>query len=609
MRASVEADLRADLRRRGLDPEVGHRAVLRALASWLIGPEVGEGDVDAWCAYELALEQWNTRPDPALIAQIAALRAAGHRVIAVSDMYLDSGEIDRLLRSHGITTDRVYASSDHGLSKFSGRLYSHVAATEGVAPSDIVHVGDDLLADIWSARSAGVRAVRWQPQPAPAIPQAKRPNDPAFRLGYRVLGPAFATAGRLLLRHAEVAGIDEIAFVARDGELFQRVVERLLEGAPTSFRPALRYVYLSRRATGASALTRLTLADVSDVLAAKATNRGLRTVFDAYNLDAQPLLPHMERLGIDDAAAPINDPAAHPGLTRLLGDEAFQHAVAEQARRQRALLRDYLAGAGVMAAGHRVAFADVGWRGTTQSSLQRAFGADPEYAVRRGYYLGVWDDGIVRAPGELDDKEGLLCDFRRGRTPLEGAAWYLAFVIEALSRAAHGTVLGYRAMPDGTVEPVLAGASVSRAGEEMGERFREPVRAGILASVEEEADSLAGLMVDERAARRKAQRALVRLAFFPTRREVELIAGLSHTESFAEDWHTRLVADPRKHPLRRPRAWLAGLQSPWRAGFVRMTGGYPLAAAFLAAESALMALPPAWRRGLRDVALRTAGAR
>jgi hypothetical protein len=167
-------------------------------------------------------------------------------------------------------------------------------------------------------------------------------------------------------------------------------------------------------------------------------------------------------------------------------------------------------------------------------------------------------------------------------------------------------VLGFRAADGARVEPVLADGAASRDAEAAGEDARRPVREGILAWVDAHA-ARGDALLDPDGARRAAQRALCRLAFFPSIDELAVTRRLCHTESFADGWSAGLVADPARHPIWRPRAWLAGLQSPWRAGFVRASGGIPLAAGFAAAEQVLLALPPAAVRALRALALRAAG--
>jgi hypothetical protein len=111
----------------------------------------------------------------------------------------------------------------------------------------------------------------------------------------------------------------------------------------------------------------------------------------------------------------------------------------------------------------------------------------------------------------------------------------------------------------------------------------------------------------EKRLRRRVQRRMLRLAFFPRAWELEAVAAMVHTESHAEDWSQPLVSPVRVHPWRSPRRWMEGLSSPWRSGYVAATGGYPFALAFFCLETILTASPPSLRRRLREWVLKRRG--
>ncbi len=112
-------------------------------------------------AAELDVERRRLSPNRPLLHLLGALRDAGKAVIAVSDMYLSSSNLDYLLaRIVGRSPiQRIYVSSDFGKTKRSGALFPHVWALENIPPARIVHCGDDEQADFVMARAAGCRAV------------------------------------------------------------------------------------------------------------------------------------------------------------------------------------------------------------------------------------------------------------------------------------------------------------------------------------------------------------------------------------------------------------------------------------------------------------------
>lgn len=95
-----------------------------------------------------------------LAAFLRARRAAGSRVVAVSDTTLSGVQLADLIdHFHGPgLVDRIYSSADYGLTKRKGGLFSAVAEAEGVALNELVHLGDDEEADVRVPRSLGVRA-------------------------------------------------------------------------------------------------------------------------------------------------------------------------------------------------------------------------------------------------------------------------------------------------------------------------------------------------------------------------------------------------------------------------------------------------------------------
>lgn len=111
---------------------------------------------------EIEQEARDLRPNRPLADLLRDCRREGIRVVAVSDMYLSSDAIGRLLEAAGVADciDRVYASSDHGTSKRQGDLFRLVLAAEGVPAGECLHAGDCRVADFEIPRSRGVAAVR-----------------------------------------------------------------------------------------------------------------------------------------------------------------------------------------------------------------------------------------------------------------------------------------------------------------------------------------------------------------------------------------------------------------------------------------------------------------
>ena len=71
------------------------------------------------------------------------------------------GVLDRL--GIGGMFDVTVFSNEHGECKPEPSIFSRLREGLGVAPSDIVFVGDNLFSDVWGAKQAGMRAVHFDP--------------------------------------------------------------------------------------------------------------------------------------------------------------------------------------------------------------------------------------------------------------------------------------------------------------------------------------------------------------------------------------------------------------------------------------------------------------
>lgn len=136
-------------------------ADIAATLLYLLGIEAAPATVERLLEVELEYEAAVLRPNPVLVRILERARAAGRRVVCISDMYLPGARLRCLVDRHvrpGLI-DRVYSSADFGYGKSSGLLYRAVLADLGVAAGAVAHCGDNFHADVRQAQAAGIRAV------------------------------------------------------------------------------------------------------------------------------------------------------------------------------------------------------------------------------------------------------------------------------------------------------------------------------------------------------------------------------------------------------------------------------------------------------------------
>ncbi|MEL7640513.1 MAG: hypothetical protein AAGU21_12800 [Solidesulfovibrio sp.] len=187
----------------------------------------------------------------------------GKKIIIISDMYLPRDVLAKLLRINGFTGyDALYVSSELKLSKGSGRLFDFIIETykkDGIIPSQIVHLGDNLQADIAKPAEKGIfpifipktidclRKTRlsvvmsWLSDlnetdtiigflankifddPFTKFDQKTLFNGDTGCIGYVLFGPLIFMMCLWMMRELSSEGVKKICFIWRDGFLPSKV--------------------------------------------------------------------------------------------------------------------------------------------------------------------------------------------------------------------------------------------------------------------------------------------------------------------------------------------------------------------------------------------------
>lgn len=495
-RIAAEARLRQDAE------EVELAAIHAAL-----GAELGWTATDTRdaAALEAAIEQAAIRPIAPAAAALAALRAEGAEVAVLSDTYLDRATLHGLLGAAGIALPaaRVFASSAHGATKRTGRLFGVAAAALGVAPARLSHRGDHAEADVAVPRLMGIRAAPFRDgsptRHEAALHAATAAHPPLLRsllagsaraarlsavpatpheavlfgIGATVAGPLLAGFVLWILREARGAGMPRIHFVARDGQILLRIAEVLLPGL--GWPIACRYLLGSRQAWHLPALQRLDEAALS-WLADDAPTEPLRSLLARAELAPERIAGPLARHGLDRA---LDRAVPTPQVRALLCDPETEAEILRAAAARRAAALGYLRQEGVLRAGEAM-MVDLGWHGRLQRSLQRLADLDEEggrptrliglYLALRSRPQGIPPEAMR---GFLQDGDVL-----HRLNPV---------LLEMFCAADHGTVRRYRRRADGGFEAELA-APVDRPVVEWG---LGALQAGILAFARELAAAMA----------------------------------------------------------------------------------------------------------------------
>ncbi|MEZ5534906.1 MAG: haloacid dehalogenase [Thiolinea sp.] len=564
-RQQCERQLREQAAADGLDYECRFSELVPCWIKSLTGEaEADEALVAFVMATELELEKLALYVKPGVHEFLDWLAQQLVRLLAISDMYLDGGYLQELLRDKGLDAyfTAMYVSADSGLCKYSGRLYQQVAGEQALtADESWVHIGDNPVSDRRAACETGLQgvllyekqALREREQQQLNVEMAARGSiwkgqhffsvlkqrlqaedmgrdsdakpDFFYRYGRDVLGGAFSVFTQGLQERLQRQPVDKLFFVARDGYLFQQLYQQLDE------RVDDEYIYLSRKViTAASTAEGLTREQVQ-VAFYNPKQQGLRSVCKVYGLPEEGLVALAEKHGFADFAEPITD-WHDPRLLKFLADAEVQDYIRPIGRKHRDLLEAYLEQVGFLGR-EKVGLVDIGWNGTVQKFLKQAFGHRADFPEVRGYYF-AFVPKMYNDFGSRNFCEGIIHDSRRDnaceRIPAE-----FEEIFEQGARAQGATTIAYRKTEQGIV-PVF---KPDQASDRKAEIECNPMVAAMQEGVMQHwqhfraVQRLSGYSSQDILPYVYGQ--LERAIVYPTRQETEMLTRLVHTEDFGDD--------------------------------------------------------------------------
>lgn len=367
---------------------------------------------------EVEVEKRSLFANNALGEVLRQSRRAGRRVIAVSDTTLAAPQLRQLIQHfHGTDlVDHVHSSADHGLTKRDGALFDAVARAENTSLNQMLHIGDDPLADVRIPLTKGMHAQHlprgayhgWLRSISGGLTEAGRllrqggrvamashsRHDNPESFGRHVFGPIatqFCLMIWLYAKEAEAAPGAVLLFCARGGvgirETFERTLQKLhlplrlrRENFMISRLIAARAALLARSPSAVEELDREfrgdTMADVAKALGGR-----------NYNLDANWHVPFHAGRFVEQ----LFDTAG----SEVLGDIQKQNELFSRHLRQ------------LMGDDCRIILCDTGLYGSTQRLLAEGF---PDVQIEtiqfaRSNYKGHDEEHFPRVTGLMVEQD------------------------------------------------------------------------------------------------------------------------------------------------------------------------------------------------------------
>lgn len=423
---------------------------------------------------EMVLQSELIRPVSCLQGRLHELRDGGHDIIFVSDMYLSASFIEQQLRELDIWRegDRCYMSCEYGKSKSSDELFSEILHRENILPSQIVHSGNDLRADVVAASKVGIEAqlfsqgnlnryekildsYAWSTEGFSSlmagasrltrlsVPAASAHEEAIRDVTAGVVAPILVSYVLWLLRRAQTLNLKRLYFLSRDGQILLEIARQLTR--KLNFSCELRYLYGSRLS-----LNRATIQSVDEhwIWSPLSKFCSLEYLFDRLDIHQEEVIDSLRDFGFtkSDWHRSLNSEEAQR-LRSALGRAAIKELIVRKTARRRQILDKYLLQEGLLDS-DRKGVVDLGWAGSMYSALSRLVN-DRGGSPLSGFYFAK-----NRSPG-IDQECGLLeayfFDERVNRGFLDNT---IKDALELFCSADHGTALGYEER-SGEVHPVL----------------------------------------------------------------------------------------------------------------------------------------------------------
>jgi FMN phosphatase YigB (HAD superfamily) len=398
VRQTAEADARRHAHQRRGSHEVSLDEIYRMMPpAWFpcgIEP-LPRAELDATCEVTYA--------NQAVLALVREARGRGVPVVLTSDTYFSEADLKVLLRRSDIEPEwfaHLVVSSEYGVSKHEGGLFTRLCALYPLVPATAIHhLGDHPHSDVQQALRAGVTATLYdngQPALGPAarletlrygsvLPalhslralatRIDAPDDTErrwwFSLGAAHLGPALAAFAEWTLDECTRDGIGTVRPLMREGALFATLIARAAaaRGLDLDVAP----LHASRGATWLAGLDAFDDAAIATLL--QRSHLTVREALQAVGLspgDAVEPLDEFADTALSGAATTRtrHGQLLHDVLRSTLQAPALQARIASRMAEERGALRAYLEHA--CGSAETVALVDLGFHGSTGRAIAAA---------------------------------------------------------------------------------------------------------------------------------------------------------------------------------------------------------------------------------------------
>jgi predicted HAD superfamily hydrolase len=403
---------------------------------------------------EFLIEKQNIYLDESTIERAKNEKTKNRIIVLISDFYLPKIFFEKILEYFNLQSlfDKIYISSELGLRKSTGRLYSYILDDLELTPPQLLMIGDNKKSDYGIPLKQGIEAewrsfhdktIFYGTNVEKAIDDLlkKKYNNNEF-VGYI---PAICLFMERLYKTARKDNCNKLLFCSREGQNLKYLFDLYQKTMYEQNQIETEYLYVSRRATMLPALSDLET-EKFEVVFRHCQELSISDFLYSVGFENDEILSVINNSGLSCSDMVSYDNKA---FHKLLENANFNMIYDKKRKIQKQYFRDYLKNINndILST---IYIVDIGWRGTIQDNIFRAL---DEKSKIIGYYFGIFDCETC----EKNQKKGLMFQ-ETPKTDRYELYSYNNIELERVFAANHGQVLFYEMSETGKVRPKLSKA-------------------------------------------------------------------------------------------------------------------------------------------------------
>lgn len=502
------------------------------------------------------------------------------QILFISDMYLPTEFLIEILQKLGYkkaNKDTVFVSAEYRCSKHNGQLYQKIKEKLNLNPKNWLHFGDNIHADIESAKKNGIstqhatwakvdNTPRQNKKISDAIPESitagirlpqhksiYQPQNDYQKLGYEVFAPMIFGYYIWLQKQLNDLNPDKILFFARDAYLIQKI-HKLIN--PNNSIPS-EYIYVSRKSLYPLSLTDFPLWRTNYLIGSNVP-RTLQTACDNYDINLSQFSITMTQYGLSENT--IISKENHKTALKFFMT-CFMELAEKSIKNRQKFINYFL---NIIQDYEKIAIIDIGWSGNIQSAFSRILQEKNPNSHFFGYYLGL----SSFAQHNINDRNSMSGYFMNITQNTQNEALIGqggSELLEFALTSPHGSTIGYHQDKQNIV-PIL---EEKNPNEQEYERKAMEVQKGILAFVENYAFLLKEFPLSALDSLKWTE-PFCELVQNPSREQIALLGDLTHSDGTGNN-QQRMALAPKLsyfHRLFRTKKYKRAYETAfWKQGF------------------------------------------